>query len=104
MTDTIKPHIDSLGNVRWNPIGPTAQEQEETHSRVNNTDQLFYELNVRPKEKINVDKIKSLIDKGVDLWQKDMYMQRPVQIAMKIRRYDIVTLLYDAEDNYKTPT
>jgi len=66
-----------------------------------NTAFLFKLLAVHPYRNIDIQKIKETITLGVDLWSRDLYDRRPVEIASNVKRYDIVTVLLDAEDNYR---
>ena len=66
-----------------------------------NTALLFKLLAVHPYRNIDIQKIKETITLGVDLWSRDLYDRRPVEIASNVKRYDIVTVLLDAEDNYR---
>lgn len=77
------------------------KETEELDSKymlMENTNRLFMILQ---QETISYMEVKAIVDSGVNLWDTNMFGKRPVELAKKLKRYDLVALLFDAEDNRK---
>lgn len=76
------------------------EEQDTKYSLMENTNRLFMILQ---QETIPYMEVKAIVRSGVNLWDTNMFGKRPVDIARKLKRYDLVALLFDAEDN-RNPT